>query len=624
MAHELRFFHCRHAVEDILLQHTVARIGVDGEVAHSKRGQVLEEVRTLRGVYVVVLQARLHDDARCRDVRPLDGYAQPVVARPPSSRTYQHVVLVLSQEPTVDLLYLVSYPGIVGCREVVVGLHIHHVHHILRDAVSQRVVRAQQALFVGNGSQVFVQHLLGVDDGPYLQQVESPLHTSPRRGGLQVAGKLNLHGPTHLLRPVFLRQLQYLWQREDAVLQHPGEGDYFASSLIDAVADNLVVGVVGRRDAIQCSVLVGLLHPEVQDVEAVIHLEVVAHVAHVQSVEAGLGLFQCRIQLRGLQHLLGVIGTHAQRLSTVHDILAQSQCQRGDTLFRQLVAYGVVVQRAQHPREGGIETLAILFAHHLLQYHRHFLLVYHVRRSRHIGLRVLVVHRGIDTLDGTGQHAQHLVLVVQVGNHIGGVDACEGLVVGVFEQRRASDRDGALHRIEEGKEVGYQCIGQLCLQEVLQYLLVRGVAQRNAPQVVLVHELVEEVGTQHHRLGYLHGGVVEVVQLRVSLDDVVQEGQSAPLASQRAVADAGEVGIAVELQTVEDSHHTDVLHPAVLHNGVEDNLPVGIHVLQLVPGDVLQECRHGEDGPCAEPAAHVVARDVVEHRVVRHLEDVVL
>ena len=43
-----------------------------------------------------------------------------------------------------------------------------------------------------------------------------------------------------------------------------------------------------------------------------------------------------------------------------------------------------------------------------------------------------------------------------------------------------------------------------------------------------------------------------------------------------------------------------------------------------MPCDVLQERRHGEDGAGREPTAHVVARDVVEHGVVRDLEDVVL
>ena len=90
-------------------------------------------------------------------------------------------------------------------------------------------------------------------------------------------------------------------------------------------------------------------------------------------------------------------------------------------------------------------------------------------------------------------------------------------------------------------------------------------------------------------------------------DDVVEEGQPPPLAAQRAVADAGEMGIAVELVAVEQGDDTHVAHPPVGDDGIEDDLPVHVHVLQLVPGDALQENRYGEDGPGGEPAAHEVA-----------------
>ena len=73
VAYVLRFLDGRHGVQHIGLQDTVARIGVDGEVTHPERCQVLEEVCALRGVYVVVLQSCLDDDTGGRDVRPLDG-----------------------------------------------------------------------------------------------------------------------------------------------------------------------------------------------------------------------------------------------------------------------------------------------------------------------------------------------------------------------------------------------------------------------------------------------------------------------------------------------------------------------------------------------------------------------
>ena len=43
----LRLLNGRQRVEHVGLQDAVTRIGVDGEVTHAKRGEVLEEVRAL-------------------------------------------------------------------------------------------------------------------------------------------------------------------------------------------------------------------------------------------------------------------------------------------------------------------------------------------------------------------------------------------------------------------------------------------------------------------------------------------------------------------------------------------------------------------------------------------------
>ena len=111
---------------------------------------------------------------------------------------------------------------------------------------------------------------------------------------------------------------------------------------------------------------------------------------------------------------------------------------------------------------------------------------------------------------------------------------------------------------------------------------------------------------------------------KMALDDVVEEGKSPALSAQRSFADAGKMGILIELHTVEHGNHTQVLHVTVLHDGIEDDLPVGIHILQLLPGDVLQEGGNREDGTGTEPAAHVVAADMIEHRIVGDVEDVIL
>ena len=68
-----------------------------------------------------------------------------------------------------------------------------------------------------------------------------------------------------------------------------------------------------------------------------------------------------------------------------------------------------------------------------MQYDSHLLLVDDVARGSHVGLRVLIVDRSIDTLDGTRQHLEHGIFVVEIRNHIGGVDTSKRLVVSIFE-----------------------------------------------------------------------------------------------------------------------------------------------------------------------------------------------
>ena len=110
----------------------------------------------------------------------------------------------------------------------------------------------------------------------------------------------------------------------------------------------------------------------------------------------------------------------------------------------------------------------------------------------------------------------------------------------------------------------------------------------------------------------------------MSLDDVVEECQATALSSQRTFTDTGKVAVGIKLQTIEHCHYTDILHPSVLNDGIKDDLTVGINILKLMPGDMFQESRDGEDGTGTKPATHVVARHVVEHRVVRDLKDIIL
>ena len=330
------------------------------------------------------------------------------------------------------------------------------------------------------------------------------------------------------------------------------------------------------------------------------------------------------MHLAHLQHLLRMIRADTERLTAVDDILTQSQSKTGNALLGRFVLDGIEVERTQHTADGGIVIVAMLLPHHLLQHDGHLLLVDDVGCCRHVSLRIFVEHRSVDTLDGVDHHTQHLVFVAGKGHHVGSIDTGEGLVVAVFEQRTASDGDRLLRGLEEGEEVGDVLVGKLCPEEMLQNLFVGHVAQGYLVEVVRVHKLVEHIGAEHHRLGDAHLDALKLVELGMALDDVVEESQSAPLAAQGAIADAGKMAVGVEALAVEEGHDADVLHVTVFDDGIEDNLTVSIDILHLLERDVLQEVGHGEDSPGAEPAADMVARGVVEQRVARDVEDVVL
>ena len=159
---------------------------------------------------------------------------------------------------------------------------------------------------------------------------------------------------------------------------------------------------------------------------------------------------------------------------------------------------------------------------------------------------------------------------------------------------------------------------------MFQNLVVGCIAESYRVKVVLLHKLIKEVGAEHNGLGDCHLSILVAVKFRMTLDDIVKKCQTTSFTAERALADTCEVTISIKLHAIEYSHHTDVLHTTILHDGIEDNLSVSIDILEFMPGNVLQESRDREDGTGTEPTAHVVARHMVEHRVTGNLEDIIL
>ena len=130
------------------------------------------------------------------------------------------------------------------------------------------------------------------------------------------------------------------------MLEYSTEGDNLTSAFVDAIADYLVIRIIGRSYIVERAVLVGFLHAQVKYVETIVHLEVFAHVFHVESIESCLCLAQCSFHLACLQHLVRMIRTNPKCLSSIDNILAQSQGETGYALFCLLVADRIIIYGA--------------------------------------------------------------------------------------------------------------------------------------------------------------------------------------------------------------------------------------------------------------------------------------
>ena len=243
VAHVFRLLNGWHLIEDILLENAIACIGVNGEIADTEAGEVLEKVGTLRGIDMIVFQTRLHNDTGGRDMRPLDGDTQPIVAATPTSWTNEHIVLILVKELLIDLLDMRGNRGIIGSGEILISLDIDHIDDILRDTVSQRVLRAQQTVGIWNLLEILIEHLLRVDNRPDLEQIEFPGAVV-----IQITGELDFDGTSHFLRAILLRHLEQFGQGEDTLLENATEGNHLTPTLVDTIADNLIHRVIGRGD----------------------------------------------------------------------------------------------------------------------------------------------------------------------------------------------------------------------------------------------------------------------------------------------------------------------------------------------------------------------------------------
>ena len=100
-------------------------------------------------------------------MRPLDRNTQPGITASPPSGTNQHIILSFIKELLIHFFYFPSN-GLVIRSTVPIGFDINNIIHLIHNAMSQRIVGTQNDIFVRNGCEILIQHLLRIDDRAYL------------------------------------------------------------------------------------------------------------------------------------------------------------------------------------------------------------------------------------------------------------------------------------------------------------------------------------------------------------------------------------------------------------------------------------------------------------------------
>ena len=431
-------------------------------------------------------------------------------------------------------------------------------------------------------------------------------------------GELDLdlcaHGP-----PPHLQQLlQDLRQGECACLEHARERHQPLAVAPEPVVDHVVAGHVHRPHRRQGAVTLGRGQVQQRQVEVVARAGILPGPADVDGEELALALAQPVVERAELGQRQRPRRAEAQRLAPAHHRAPEPQRHRRDAVLGLEVARRVVVRRQADAREVRIVVVLVPPADDLLHDDRHLLLLDAVGGRLDVALGRARVGRGVDQLDGVAQLVQaHLQVGMVVGQHVGGVDAREGLELAVLQQAARANRQRVAHLVQERLEVAVDLRRQLVRQAGLDHLGIVQVGQHLLAQRPLVQERVEHVRADDGGGRHADDGAREPVVQPVAVQQRVDEGQPAPLAAERTAADAHERAERVEVAAREVGHHPALALGAEARDGLHQELAQLLDVAEL--GHLARPDRRGqlELGARAQPVREVVVRGVVLHRLAR-------
>ena len=109
----------------------------------------------------------------------------------------------------------------------------------------------------------------------------------------------------------------------------------------------------------------------------------------------------------------------------------------------------------------------------------------------HIGAAAVVERGGIYTLDGLVEHAEHLVTVLDIRDHICRVDSCKRLIVTVFQFRAGTYGKRVVRSCHIDLQLGNQGLRKAGRHELGQDLVISQFRINDILKSILLDELVE-------------------------------------------------------------------------------------------------------------------------------------
>ena len=141
--------------------------------------------------------------------------------------------------------------------------------------MSQCRVGTEHQPFIGHIHYLIIQHLFLIHNWAYLEPIDRTLLPMLPFHGVDISGKFNLDGSSHLILSGGEHEIEDISQGEHSMLEHIGKGDKLAPLPYVAVADKTILEVESGYEIFQRSCLCRIGYRKLDDIETIVNLELI-------------------------------------------------------------------------------------------------------------------------------------------------------------------------------------------------------------------------------------------------------------------------------------------------------------------------------------------------------------